>query len=124
MNGTLVKSIRRQLMPALEQSQGVRGTYARGDQSRPLVAVPTSPEWTGEDDRGVIEEWTELVFLVSIAAWEKTGFGLPEQGDRFCVTLADGVERTYALLPAKGARPYGLAAGGTHYSLRMKWVHA
>ncbi len=112
-------------MPALEQSQGFRGTYSRAGSNRPLTAIPTAPDWESEDDRGtVIEEFTELIFLVSVQEWDATGFGLPQQSDRFAVTLADGKPRVYALLARKGTRPYSLDATGATYLLRMKWVQA
>lgn len=122
LNGTLAQNIRRKLMPALEQSQGFRGTYSRAGSNRPLTAIPTAPDWVSEDDHTVIEEWAGVVFIVSAAEWATTGFGLPQQADRFTVTMADGVQRVYALLPSKGMRPYDMPAGANHYSLRMKWV--
>ncbi len=56
LNGTLAENIRRKLMPALEQSQGFRGTYSRAGSNRPLTAIPTAPDWVSEDDHTVIEE--------------------------------------------------------------------
>jgi len=52
------------------------------------------------------------------------GLGMPQQSDRFTVILADGIARTYALLPPKGKRPYEVSADGSTYFLRMKWVKA
>jgi hypothetical protein len=125
MNRSLPENIRRKLMPDLEASQGFEGQYTRGDVTRPMTAIPTIPEWTSEDDsKAAIEQWTEIAFVVFVSTWAATGLGLPQQGDRFTVTLADGVSRTYALLPPKGRRPYDLAADGAHYTLRMKWVKA
>jgi hypothetical protein len=122
MNGRLDRLIAKQLMPALEKSQGFVGTYARGDQTWRLTAIPTDPDWTSEDDKAAIEEWTGVVFLVSVREWERTGLAEPKHGDRYTVVLADGQPRTYALLREKGKRPYDMPAGATHYSLRMKWV--
>jgi hypothetical protein len=125
MNRSLAENIRRKLMPALESSQGVQGSYCRGQTVVPLTAIPTNPDWESETDRGtVIEEYTELLFVVSIDQWDATGFNLPEQSDRFTCILPDGRARTYALLAKKGARPYSLDATGTNYALRMKWVKA
>jgi len=123
MNGTLARAIRRQLLPALEDSQGSQGTYTRAGSNRPLTVIPAQPDWQREDEgKSVIEEWVELLFIVSAEAWAQTGFGLPQQGDRLTVTLADGVQRTYALLAPKGRRPYDMDATASHYGLRMKWV--
>jgi hypothetical protein len=122
MNGTLSANIRRKLMPALEHSQGYRGTYSRSGSNRPLIVIPVNPEWVNEDDHAVIEEWAGSDFLVSIAEWQSTGFGTPQESDRLAVTLADGIPRNYALLPPENRQAYELAAAGTHYLLHMKWV--
>lgn len=123
MNGRLDQNIAKKLLPALEDSQGFDGIYTRDGRAWPLRAIPTEPDWDRDDDRSATtEEWVEIKFLVSPLAWTRAGFGLPEQGDRYTVTLADGVQRTYALLGRKGTRPYEMAANGTHYGLRMKWV--
>jgi hypothetical protein len=122
MNGRLSQLVARQLLPALEKSQGFWGTYVRGEDAVPLRAVPTEPDWANEDDNAVIEEWVEVKFIVSAAAWARTGFGLPKQADRFTVVLADGIARTYALLPPKGKQPYETSADASTYFLRMKQV--
>ena len=130
MNRCLAENIAAKLLPALERSQGVKGSYARSGQVIPLTAIPTSPDWESEDDRGtVIEQYTEIIFLVSVRAWQATGLGQPQDGDRFTCTLADGVARTYMLAAKKSRRPYGsrpweLDATASHYSLHMKWVQA
>lgn len=123
MNGSLAQNIRRKLMPALEQGQGFQGTYSRAGSNRPLVVIPTNPDWVSTDDNGtVIEEWIGLVFLVSLDQWATTGFGAPQLSDRLMVALADGVQKTYALLPPKGLRPYKLTDDHSSYSLKMKEV--
>ena len=110
-------------MPALEQSQGFRGVYSRAGSNRPLTVIPTNPDWVSADDNGsVIEEWKGLVFEVSTEAWAATGFGLPQLNDRLTVTLADGQQQVYALLPPKGMRPYSLSPESGNYFLRMKQV--
>lgn len=124
MNVSLSHAIARQLMPALERSQGFAGTYARGANTYPLVAIPTEPDWAQEDDHAVVEEWAEVKFMVAAATWGFLGIGMPQQSDRLTVILADGISRTYALLPPKGKRPYELSADGSTYFLRMKWVKA
>ena len=125
MNGSLAQNITGTLMPALTKYQGRRGSYVRGGVVQRMTAIPTNPDWESEADRGtVIEEFTELLFIVSTQEWEATGFGLPQQSDRFTVILADGKARTYALLARKGTRPYNLDATGCNYLLRMKWVKA
>lgn len=125
MNRSLAENIRRKLMPALESSQGVQGSYCRGQTVVPLIAIPTNPDWESEEDHGTaIEEDVELIFLVSIRQWNQTGLGQPQQSDRFTVVLADGLPRTYALLPREGTQMMSLDATGNNYSLRMKWVKA
>ena len=124
MNRSLSEAIRRQLMPALERSQGFAGTYVRGAVALPLVAIPTEPDWEKEDDSSIIEEWVEVKFMVAASTWCFLGLGAPQQADRYTVILADGISRTYALLPPKGRRPYELSADGSTYFLRMKWVKA
>ena len=122
---TLNQAIRRMLLPHLLKSQGREGSYARGGEVYPLKAVPTSPDWESEDDRNtVIEEFTELLFIVAASDFGFFGLGTPQQSDRFTVILADGVARTYALLAKKGLRPWSLDATGSNYFLRMKWVKA
>ena len=119
----LARAIRRQLLPALEKSQGVEGSYVRGTCLCRLVAIPTKPDWVSEAEQGAgVLMWKGLVFEVSVAAWQRTGLGLPEQGDTFTVFLADGTAKTYGLLPPKGKRPYELDAAGTTYFLNMKAV--
>lgn len=125
MNGTLACTIRRQLLPALECNQGFVGVYTRGGGAtgKAIVVVPRSPDWQLEDEKGtVIEEYTELIFLVSVDGWNATGFGLPQQSDRLAVTLADGVPRVYALFAKSGDRPFRMDDLATCYFLRMKWV--
>jgi hypothetical protein len=123
MNRTLAENIRRKLMPALEQSQGFAGTYNRGNSFRPIVVIPTKPEWLSSAEEGsVITQWKGLEFSVSSAAWAATGFDVPELDDRLTVTLADGKQQTYALLPPKGMRPYEQSAESGSYFLRMKLV--
>lgn len=123
MNGTLASNIRRQLMPALEQSQGYEGTYSRAGNSRALVVVPVKPEWMSQENQGaVIEMWKGLEFIVSNAQWSMTGFGVPEHNDRLTVTLDDGVQQVYACLPPKNMRPYEQDAISGSYFIRMKLV--
>ena len=125
MNGTLAKNIRRQLLPALERSQGFAGVYTRGTSSvgKSLVVIPQPPDWLSEEEKAAsIEQYAAIAFTVSLAQWTATGYSQPQQNDRLTVTLADGVSRTYALLPAKGMRPWSIDATGSHYILRMKWV--
>jgi hypothetical protein len=125
MNGSLSRNIAQKLMPALERSQGVEGSYVRAGQVQRLRVIPTSPDWEAEDDRGtVIEEFTELVFIAGASDFGFLGLGTPQQSDRLTVILADGVARTYALLAKKGVRPWSLDATGSNYFLRMKWVKA
>jgi hypothetical protein len=125
MNGTLAHAIRRQLMPALEQSQGFAGVYSRAGSNRQLTVIPTKPEWMAEEQQGAaILQWKGLVFEVSQEAWSATGFDVPQLNDRLTVTLADGVQQTYALSPPKGHRPYEQSADSTVYFLNMKQVSA
>ena len=72
----------------------------------------------------MIEEFTELVFIVAASDFGFLGLGTPQQSDRFTVILGDGVARTYALLAKKGLRPGSLDPTGTNYFLRTKWVKA
>jgi hypothetical protein len=123
VNGTLAENIRRQLMPALEQSQGFQGTYSRAGSNRSLIVVPVKPEWMTQENQGVgIEMWKGLEFVVSGEQWAATGFGVPALNDRLTVTLADGVQQVYALLPPKNMRPYEQDATSGTYFLRMKLV--
>lgn len=123
MNATLAAAIRRQLLPALEKSQGVEGSYVRGSQLCRLVAIPTKPDWVAEAEQGAgLLQWKGLVLEVAVEAWERTGLGTPQQGDTFTAIMADGVAQTYGLLPPKGKRPYEMDAAGTTYFLNMKAV--
>ena len=123
MNGTLAHNIRRKLYPALNQNQGFTGTYSRSGTYKRLTAVPTHPDWVSTDDSGaIIEEWVGLVWVVSAEEWASTGFGVPQQNDRFTVVLADGIQRIYALLAPKGLRPYEMTSNGSGYALKMKQV--
>jgi hypothetical protein len=122
MNGTLAQQIREKLMPALNRFQGVTGAYTRAGSNRSLTMIPALPDWVTEDDHAIIEEYALVVWTVSAEEWALTGFGAPEQSDRFIVTLADGVQRTYALAAVPGKRPYEVSATGNSYVLRMKWV--
>ena len=125
MNGSLAHNITKMLMPALTKYQGREGSYVRGGVVKRLAAVPTSPDWESAPDKGsVIEEYTNLLFLVAVADWARTGLGAPQQSDRFTVILADGVARTFALLPTKDKRAWELDATATNYLFRMKWVKA
>ena len=123
MNGTFASNVKHKLYPALNRSQGFTGTYSRGGTFKRLTAIPTNPDWVSTDDSGaIIEEWVGLVWLVSAEEWAATGLGVPQQNDRFTVTLADGVQMIYALLAPKGLRPYEMTANGSGYALKMKWV--
>lgn len=125
MNKTLSQNIRRKLLPALEHNQGFAGTYTRAGSNRAVTVIPTEPDWAREDEaKSVIEQWTELVFLMSAKCWATTNFGLPQQGDRLTVTLADGVQRHYALLAKRKTQPFDMDATGSHYRLRMKWIRS
>jgi hypothetical protein len=122
MNGTLAQQIREKLMPSLERHQGWQGAYTRAGSGRPLTMIPTKPDWLMMDDHTVIEEYGAFTWIVSAEQWARTGFGLPQQSDRFIVTMADGVQRTYALAGEPGKRPYDISATASSYALRMKWV--
>ncbi len=120
---SLANAIRRQLLPALERSQGVEGSYTRGSQICRLIAVPTKPDWVSEAEQGAgLLLWRGLVLEVSVEAWQRTGLGTPAQGDTFTVFLADGSAQSYSLLPPKGKRPYEMDAEGTTYFLNAKLV--
>ena len=120
---SLANVIRRQLMPALERSQGFAGTYVRGDIQRPLTMIPTKPEWVAEAEKAAgVLMWKGLVFEVSVATWSATGLGVPEQGDTYTVVLGNGMPQTYSLLPPKGKRPYEMDDTGETYFLNMKAV--
>ena len=123
MNGTLSANIRKKLMPALEQSQGFRGTYSRAGSNRPLIVIPVKPEWMTQENQGaVIEMWKGLEFEVSQTEWAATGFCVPQLNDRLTVTLGDGVQQVYACLPPKNMRPYEQDATSGTYFIRMKLV--
>lgn len=122
MNGTLASNVKRQLYPALEQSQGFTGDYSRQGRHASLTAIPTTPEWMASEDTGLIEEWIGLVWIVSVDEWSRTGFDVPTRNDRFTVTMADGVLHRFAVLAPKGLREYDMPAGGHGYNIRMKWV--
>ena len=97
----------------------------RGETLCELTAIPSKPEWLADSEQGaVLLQWKGLVFAVSTAAWERTGLGEPELGDRFTVVMGDGLPQTYALLPPKGMRPYELSAESGTYFLKMKLVSA
>ena len=126
MNGSLAQNITEDADAGPDQVPGPpKEATCAGESSSGMTAIPTNPDWESEADRGtVIEEFTELLFLVSVQEWEATGFGLPQDGDRFTVILGDGIARTYALSAKRGQRPYNLDATATNYALRMKWMKA
>lgn len=125
MNGTLSENIRRTLMPSLERSQGFRGSYSRAGSNRSLMVIPIKPEWMTQENHGaVIKMWKGLEFEVSAEQWLSTGFGVPQLNDRLTITLGDGVQQVYALLPPENMRPYEQDATSGSYFLRMKLVAA
>ena len=101
-----------------------RQLRARGGNVYRLTAIPTSPDWEAEDDRGtVIEEFTELVFIVAASDCGSRAGHAPAIRPLHGHPLGRQA-RTYALLAKKGLRPWSLDATGTNYFLRMKWVKA